>query len=186
MAATRAVVGTAKRAHPFVVGGLSTDWVTGKPHQFSYIKDGREFGDVQKKTRVFLYREEEYCKVGLLYHDLLADDEYKIARLAKERMTQEQKDALYFRINRALLLSAAKKNLPKDEWTPIDAEHLYMQEIIKRVEHEEFEKKLTKAALNDYDDNWERLLLIPFRLRHYFKIKETRQNYAERFSASVV
>lgn len=76
--------------------------------------------------------------------------------------------------------------MPDEEWTPIDAEHHYLADIMEQLKAEVFEKKLTKAARNDYDDNWERMAMIPFRLYHYMKIKQARKEMAHRFSQSVV
>lgn len=75
--------------------------------------------------------------------------------------------------------------LPPDEWTPVDAEHCYLDPLIAEIEAENFEKDVLKCARNEYNDNWERLLLIPFRIWNYNNIKKMRDTLSENLSVSI-
>ena len=156
------------------VKAVSVDWNVGKyPNQLECIQPDASL--FEKKVRKMDYVVQEYCKVGLLNHDQLYEYDPVIIE-ARRRMTEAEEQARYFRINRALILSANHQILPEDEWTPMDADHNYMNGYIHEVKNEFLERKLMKCAMLDFEDKWERISLIPFRIWNYFAIKQFRDN----------
>lgn len=61
MAVAKGILNIANKAYPAVPGGLSTTWVTGKKYQLETIQGN--VSDLGKKWKLFLYKQQEYCKV---------------------------------------------------------------------------------------------------------------------------
>ena len=155
------------------VKAVNTDWEVGKyENQLDCIQP--DATQLEKKAVKFDYIVREYCKVGLLNHDQLQEYDPIIIK-ARRRMTEDEAQARYFRVNRALIMSANHQILPEDEWTPMDADHNYLNRHIHQVKQEEMEKTMMKCAMRDFDDAYQRLTLIPFRIRNYVAIRNLRK-----------
>nr|CAB3267527.1 cytochrome b-c1 complex subunit 7-like [Phallusia mammillata] len=153
---------------------VNLDWQVGKyANQLDCIH--ADSAQLEKKLHKFNYITTGYCKLGLLRHDMLNEKD-PIIQLARGRMTEEQHQARYFRINRALLLSANHQILPTDQWTPMDADHQYLDPLIHNAKQEINERQMMKCALLDFEDYTERLTMIPFRMTNALKIWKLRGN----------
>jgi len=171
MSVTRHGIQAIKKLRPF--SAVNTDWEVGK-------YPNRQLDMVQADASVYekaLYKHkyitDDYCKYGLLFDDMLNEVDPAVEE-ARKRMTDEETQARYFRVNRALLLSANHQLLPPDQWTPMDAEHHYLRPRIDEVKKEMMERKLVKCAMLDFEDYLERIMLIPFRMWNVFKIRKLR------------
>jgi len=151
---------------------VNTNWEVGKfKNQLPVIRE--EAGGIERALRKIDYEGANYCKYGLLHHDFLLETDPYVAK-ARKRMTDEEHQARMFRVSRAQLLSANQQYLPPDQWTPMDADHNYMDDHISAVKNEEHEKKLLQCAMLDFDDYTTRLMMIPFRIQFYMQIQKLR------------
>ena len=152
---------------------VNINWEVGKHrNQLELIQE--DAAKLERNLQKINYTASEYCKVGLLHHDQLKESD-PVVQEARQRMTDEEVQARYFRVNRALLMSANHQILPQDEWTPMDADHNYLQEHLNDARNEMKEKKLMKCAMLDFEDRQDRLLSIPFRFMNYIEISRMRQ-----------
>ncbi|EFA07535.1 cytochrome b-c1 complex subunit 7 [Tribolium castaneum] len=84
-----------------------------------------------------------FNKLGLMRDDCL--DETADVKEALRRLPQQEVDARNYRILRAVQLSIQKDILPKDQWTKLEEDRLYLTPIVQQVvkereEREEWEK----------------------------------------------
>ncbi|XP_002130313.2 cytochrome b-c1 complex subunit 7 [Ciona intestinalis] len=155
------------------LNAVNLNWQIGKyPNQLGCIHDS--LAPFQKKLHKIDYVGSGYCKIGLLNHDMLNETD-PIVQEARLRMTEDEIQGRYFRLSRALLLSANHQILPTEQWTPMDSDHNYLQPHINAVKQETQERLIVKCALLDFEDLVDRVFLIPFRLMNYFEIKNIRQ-----------
>jgi len=151
---------------------VNTNWEVGKfPNQLPLIR--KEAGAIERALRKIDYEGANYCKYGLLHHDMLQEVDPHVAK-ARKRMTDEEHQARMFRVARAQLLSASQQHLPADQWTPMDADHNYLEDHIASVKNEDYERKLMQSALLDFDSYTDRLMMVPFRLANYMQIQKLR------------
>ncbi|RZC31926.1 UCR 14kD domain containing protein [Asbolus verrucosus] len=84
-----------------------------------------------------------FNKLGLMRDDVLYEDDD--VKEALRRLPESEIDARNFRILRAVQLSIQKDILPKDQWTKLEEDRLYLTPIVNQVikereEREEWEK----------------------------------------------
>ena len=160
---------------------VNIDWNVGKyPGQLNAIQ--ADATKLERKLLKWEYLSGEKCMIGLLNHDFL-DETNSEVKEARRRMTDDEVQARYFRMSRALVMSANFQILPEDEWTPMDANHNYLAHRIQEVKNEVTERKLVKCALHDYEDVQDRLSLLTFRMWNYGKIKALRQKLQDQLIA---
>jgi len=158
---------------------VNTNWDVGKfKNQLPSIR--ADAGGIERTLRKIDYEGANYCKFGLLHHDMLQEVDTYVAK-ARKRMTDEEHQARMFRIARAQLLSANQQYLPPDQWTPMDSDHNYLDDHISNVKNEEHERKLMQAALLDFDSYTDRLFAIPFRVQFYMQIQKLRATLNKQF-----
>lgn len=93
------------------------------------------------------YQLSGFNKYGLMRDDLLVDDEEEPdIKEAIRRLPQNLLDERNYRIMRAVQLSIQKDILPKDQWTKLEDDVMYLQpylhDVIKeREEREAWNKK---------------------------------------------
>ncbi|OXU26816.1 hypothetical protein TSAR_005047 [Trichomalopsis sarcophagae] len=85
-----------------------------------------------------------YNKAGFNQYGLMRDDmihETPVVKEALRRLPEDVLDARNFRIVRAGYLCLRKDVLPKEQWTKLEEDVMYLQPYIKEVEAEIAEKK---------------------------------------------
>jgi hypothetical protein len=158
---------------------VNTNWDVGKfKNQLPSIR--ADAGGIERTLRKIDYEGANYCKFGLLHHDMLQEVDPCVAK-ARKRMTDGGHQARLCRIARAQLLSANQQYLPPDQWTPMDSDHNYLDDHISNVKNEEHERKLMQAALLDFDSYTDRLFAIPFRVQYYMQIQKLRATLNKQF-----
>ena len=149
------------------------DWNIGKyPNQLDCIQ--ADAPNWERRLAKLDYTSQENFKLGMLDHDQLVEND-PVIKEARKRMSPEETQAWYFRVSRAQIMSANHQILPEDQWTPMDADHNYLQQHIHVVTCEMKERKLMKCALSDYEDVYDRLMLTGFRFKNYFAIQALRK-----------
>lgn len=58
------LVNQAKRLGPVFSGGVSINWNCEQPNQFAFVRD--DIGTLERKFRVWCYKQEDYCQVTSL------------------------------------------------------------------------------------------------------------------------
>ena len=158
---------------------VNTDWEVGKyKNQLPCIKE--DATELERRFRKWDYLKQHYPRLGLLKDDLGYEKEL-LYKEARKRMTEEQQQSRIFRCLRANLLQGRKDLLPEDMWTPMDAEHCYLNDIKKGILEETFERNIIKCATGDYDDEdknflrrkaWQTLF---YKLRYFREINEMKE-----------
>jgi len=147
---------------------VNTKWMVGAyKHQLPMIQS--DAPDLERLVRMNDYVFQPWPKHGLLRHDQLYEKK-KLVEEARRRMTHDQQQTRIYRLLRANLLQQRKDILPKSEWTPMDAEHCYLNDIFNDIENEEHEKNLVKCANRDYDNYMDKVKLLPFRIWYHKEV----------------
>ncbi|KAK9878797.1 hypothetical protein WA026_003635 [Henosepilachna vigintioctopunctata] len=84
------------------------------------------------------YKLSGFNKYGLWRDDLLDEDITEVKEALK-RLDPKIRNERNFRILRAIQLSIQKEYLPRNEWTKLENDILYLQPIIKQVKEEQEE-----------------------------------------------
>lgn len=87
----------------------------------------------------FVYNLSGFNKLGLWRDDLLHEDED--VQQALKRLPQNLVDERNYRILRATQLSIQKDILPKEQWTKLDDDKLYLTPIVDEVIKEREERE---------------------------------------------
>jgi len=86
-----------------------------------------------------VYNLSGFNKLGLHRDDLLYENDD--VKEALKRVPQDIIDVRNYRILRAVQLTIQKDILPKDEWTKIEEDVLYLTPIVNQVEKERIEQE---------------------------------------------
>ncbi|KAJ3637644.1 hypothetical protein MTP99_001085 [Tenebrio molitor] len=91
----------------------------------------------------WVYNLSGFNKYGLMRDDCLYEDDDVTEAL--RRLPQQEIDARNYRILRAVQLSVQKDILPKNQWTKLEEDRLYLTPVVDQVikereEREEWEK----------------------------------------------
>ncbi|KAJ8683929.1 hypothetical protein QAD02_019721 [Eretmocerus hayati] len=87
----------------------------------------------------WVYQKMGFNKYGLMRDDIL--EETAIVRQALTRIPPHVVDERNFRIVRAAYLTLKKEILPKEEWTKLEDDKLYLTPVIEQIEKENAEKE---------------------------------------------
>lgn len=87
----------------------------------------------------FAYNLSGFNKYGLQRDDLLYEDED--VKEALRRLPQKVVDERNYRILRATQLSIQKIILPKDQWTKLEEDNLYLTPLVEDVKKEKRERE---------------------------------------------
>lgn len=87
----------------------------------------------------FAYNLSGFNKYGLQRDDLLYEDED--VKEALRRLPQKLVDERNYRILRATQLSIQKIILPKDQWTKLEEDKLYLTPLVEEVKKEKRERE---------------------------------------------
>ena len=148
---------------------VNINWEVGKfKDQLPCIQE--ETGTLERHLRKIDYVQQHYPRLGILRDDQRYEKQHLIQE-ARRRMDEQSQQSRIFRLFRANFLQGRKDLLPEDQWTPMDAEHCYLNDIIHGIETEWYEKNLVKCATNDFDGLVDRVMMSYFRIRYFFEIK---------------
>lgn len=92
----------------------------------------------------FLYNAAGFNQYGLLRDDLLDEDNPDVKE-ALRRLPEDIRDERSFRIVRAMQLDTTKDILPKEQWTKLENDVLYLTPIVEEVAREREEKERWNA-----------------------------------------
>ncbi|XP_048727244.1 cytochrome b-c1 complex subunit 7-like isoform X2 [Ostrea edulis] len=87
----------------------------------------------------FAYYRSYFPSLGLWRDDLRRDT--PVLKEALSRLPRTDVEGRNFRIARAVVLHNAKMMLPRDQWTELDDDKLYIGEIIEQIKKEIKEKE---------------------------------------------
>lgn len=87
----------------------------------------------------WVYNSSGFNKYGLMRDDCLYED--KDVKEALRRLPQHEVDARNYRMLRAVQLSIQKDILPKDQWTKLEDDRLYLTPLVKQVIKEREERE---------------------------------------------
>lgn len=87
----------------------------------------------------FAYNLSGFNKYGLMRDDLLFEDED--VKEALKRLPTKKLDERNYRILRAVQLDIQKSILPKEQWTKLEEDELYLQPILQQVIKERKERE---------------------------------------------
>ncbi|XP_061178927.1 cytochrome b-c1 complex subunit 7-like [Saccostrea echinata] len=96
-------------------------------------------GSLMYKIQRFCYYKSYFPSLGLWRDDMRRES--AVLREALTRLPRADLEARNFRIARAVVLNNAKMTLPRDQWTELDDDRLYLDPIIKKIEKEIKEKE---------------------------------------------
>lgn len=101
-------------------------------------------GFVQKRLmssalQKFAYNLSGFNKYGLMRDDILYEDED--VKEALRRLPQDKLDERNYRILRAVQLSVQKDILPKNQWTKLEEDVMYLQPLLAEVKKERKERE---------------------------------------------
>ncbi|XP_022911819.1 cytochrome b-c1 complex subunit 7-like [Onthophagus taurus] len=87
----------------------------------------------------FCYNLAGFNKLGLMRDDLLFEDDD--VKEALKRLSQAKIDERNYRILRATQLDIQKSILPKDKWTKLEEDELYLTPLVNQVIKEREERE---------------------------------------------
>ncbi|XP_012231714.1 cytochrome b-c1 complex subunit 7 [Linepithema humile] len=99
---------------------------------------------INSNFRKWCYNLCGFNQYGLMRDDVLYESED--VKEALRRLPQEIKDERTFRIVRAMQLDSNKRILPKEQWTKLEDDVLYLQPYISEVRKEREEKEKWDAS----------------------------------------
>jgi len=156
---------------------VNTNWQVGKfKHQLPCIHE--QAGPIERHLRKIDYTLSHYPRLGLLKDDL-GYEKKSVMKEARNRMTEDQRQARIYRCLRANFLQSRKDLLAEEQWTPMDAEHCYLTDIVNQIERENHERNLIKCATNDFDDIIDKLSLQYFKYRNIIEVMQMRKKLDE-------
>ncbi|KAK2587898.1 hypothetical protein KPH14_003994 [Odynerus spinipes] len=93
------------------------------------------------ELRRWTYNISGFNQYGLMRDDLLTETNPDVVE-ALRRIPDNVRDERNFRLIRAMQLDAAKKVLPKEQWTKYEEDVLYLSPVVAEVVKEREEKEL--------------------------------------------